>query len=261
MTFQYGRELGKDFTLKDLDGEYSAVFISPGLWSGRMLEYLQSKNNNVTDAITFLKSARDSKQINTCNNVVVIGGGSVAADAAITAKKLGASNVTLICLERREEMPCLPGEILEMESEGIKIENSRGPQKIASKNRLSFDYCVSVFDDKNNFNPCFDNKNRMEFEFDQLIVAIGQKIESPLASYLEKEFGIKGLILVEKESMQVKGRPGVFAGGDIIRGAGTVVEAVADGRKAAAAIDKYIKTKFNSNVFSTSESRVKINNR
>ena len=78
-------------------------------------------------------------------------------------------------------------------------------------------------------------------KFDQIITAVGQAIEPELAGYLEKEFGSNGIIGIDNETMQVNGRPGVYAGGDIIRGAGTVVEAVGDGRRAAMAIDAYIK--------------------
>jgi glutamate synthase (NADPH/NADH) small chain len=74
-----------------------------------------------------------------------------------------------------------------------------------------------------------------------VILAVGQRTEPALAKYLKKEFGKEEGLDVDQETMQVVGRSGVFAGGDIVRGAGTVVEAVGDGRRAAAAIDELVK--------------------
>ncbi len=258
MNYKFGMELGKDIMLDELRDEYPAIFIAPGLWSGRTLDNIGSGAGNITDALSFLKSARAGSKPATGENVLVIGGGSVASDAAITAKQLGASNVTVVCLEKREEMPCLPSEVVELEREGIKIENSWGPACMDRSGRISFDCCVSVFDDEKKFNPRFDSNRKMEFEYDQLIVAIGQRVENLLAAYLKTELRVSGLIPIIKETMQVKGHPGIYAGGDIIRGAGTVVEAVADGRKAAAAIDKYIKSKINTRLLGLAESNGKI---
>ncbi|UCD83697.1 MAG: FAD-dependent oxidoreductase, partial [Deltaproteobacteria bacterium] len=103
--------------------------------------------------------------------------------------------------------------------------------------------CISVFDDQGIFCPSYDESRSMEIEFDQVIIAVGQTVEPGLASYLEKEFGRRDLIEVDEGTMRVKGRPGLYAGGDIVRGAGTVVQAVADGRRAARAIDAQIKAR------------------
>jgi NADPH-dependent glutamate synthase beta subunit-like oxidoreductase len=105
---------------------------------------------------------------------------------------------------------------------------------------MSFIRCTSVFDGQKRFQPAFDESEAMEMDFDSLIWAVGQAVEPTLAAYLEKEFGCAGLISVDEDTTQVKDRPGVFAGGDIVRGAGTVVEAVADGRRAAMAIDAWL---------------------
>jgi NADPH-dependent glutamate synthase beta subunit-like oxidoreductase len=100
-----------------------------------------------------------------------------------------------------------------------------------------------VFDAQGRFRPAFDAGSTLEKDFDQILLAVGQTVESGLAGYLAKEFGTQGLLEVEPETLQVKGRPGLYAGGDIIRGAGTVVEAVADGRRAAGAMDAAMQAK------------------
>jgi len=240
MAFQYAKTLGKDFTVADLEGDYHAVFLAPGLWSGRTLNIPGMEEAKMTDGLGFLQSCRGNGKGKVGKNVVVIGGGSVASDAAVSAVRCGAKKVTLVCLEGPEEMPCLKSEIVEMKSHGIRIENGWGPKAAASRSKLSFARCTSVFNESGAFRPVFDESKTMEMGFDQVILAVGQRTEPALAKYLKKEFGTEDRLEVDAETMQVVGRSGVFAGGDIVRGAGTVIEAVGDGRRAAMAIDAWL---------------------
>jgi NADPH-dependent glutamate synthase beta subunit-like oxidoreductase len=240
MAFQYGKALGKDFTVADLEADYHAVFLAPGLWSGRKLDIPGLEPSMMTDGLSFLQSCRGNVKVKVGKNVVVIGGGSVASDAAVSAMRCGAKKVTLLCLEGPEEMPCLKSEIAEMEGHGIRIENGWGPKAAPSESKLTFVRCTSVFDGSGQFRPTFDDSETKELDFDQLILAVGQRLEPALAKYLKKEFGTEDRLEVEPETMRVVGRSGVFAGGDIVRGAGTVVEAVGDGRRAAVAIDEQV---------------------
>ena len=163
----------------------------------------------------------------------------MASDASFSAKESGAEKVTVIFLEKGDEMPALPSEVAELKKQGIAIHNGWGPRAFLSDNKMSFVACTTVFDKKGRFRPAYDEAATMEMDFDQVIWAVGQTAESALAKYLKKEFGTKDLLAIDEETMQVKDRPGIFAGGDIVRGAGTVVESVADGRRAAAGIDRY----------------------
>ncbi len=237
MSFEYGKALGKDFSVTDLEANYNAVFLAPGLWSGRTINIAGLEKSKMTDGLSFLQSCRGNGKGKVGKDVVVIGGGSVASDAAVSAKHCGAKKVTLVCLESAEEMPCLQTEIDEMKTHGIKIENGWGPKAAPSKTKLSFVGCKAVFDKGGAFSPVFDESKTMELGFDQVILAVGQQTEPALAKYLKKEFGREDRVEVDTQTMQVVGRSAVFAGGDIVRGAGTVVEAVGDGRNAAAAID------------------------
>jgi NADPH-dependent glutamate synthase beta subunit-like oxidoreductase len=241
MTFQYGKALGKDFTVEDLQAEHHAVFLAPGLWSGRTFDIPGLEKGKMTDGLSFLLSCRGNGKGKVGNSVVVVGGGSVASDAAVSAKRLGAKKVTLVCLESREEMPCLKSEFIEMNDQGVKIENGWGPKAAPSNSSLAFHRCTSVFDKSGAFRPVFDESETMELGFDQVILAVGQQVEPALAKYLKKAFGREDRVEVDTRNMQVVGRSRVFAGGDIVRGAGTVVEAVGDGRRAAAAIDELVK--------------------
>lgn len=241
MTFLYGKTLGRDFTVGELEAKYDAIFLAPGLGSGRVLRIPGLESGVATDGLRFLQFCRGREKGKVGGNVIVIGGGSVASDAAISAMRLGVRRVTLVCLEGFEEMPCLRSEKAEMRRLGIEIQNGWGPKSAPSNSRISFMRCTRVFDDQGAFDPFFDASKTMDLDFDQLIMAVGQQPDPDLAKYLQEEFGTKDGLNVDTETMRVIGRGKVFAGGDIVRGAGTVVEAVADGRRAAVAIDRQLK--------------------
>lgn len=238
MRYAYGKALGRDFSVGELEAAYDAVFLAVGLWSGRRLEIPGLEGAKAMDALRFLQSCRGRGIGKIGPNVVVIGGGSVASDAAVSAVRSGAKRVILVCLEGPEEMPCLRSERAEMKKLGIEIENGWGPKCAASPSRISFVRCTRVFDDHGAFRPTFEESTTMELDFDQVIMAVGQQAEPDLAAYLREEFGSEHGLKIDTKTMQVIGRSKVFAGGDIVRGAGTVVEAVADGRRAALAIDR-----------------------
>jgi carotene isomerase len=237
MRFHGNTALGEDFTVEDLEGRYRAVFLAPGLWSGQKLKIAGAEAGEATDALAFLKDCRVSGGAKVGSQVLVIGGGSVASDAALSARHFGAAEVTLICLEGKEEMPCLESEIDQMRRSGIRIENGWGPKEFVSGSKMSFLGCTAVFDEDGRFRPVYDETKTLEVDFDQVILAVGQRTEPLLGGYLEKAFGRGDRLEVEWETMRVVGRERIFAGGDIVRGAGTVVEAVADGRRAAMGID------------------------
>jgi len=234
--FRFGQELGRNVGLEQLEEEFEAVFLAPGLWSGRMLRIAGQEKAQLTDALGFLTTFRRAGKAEVGGSVLIIGGGSVASDAALAAKRAGAERVRVVCLEREEEMPALESEIKEMKAQGIQIENSWGPKEITSRSNISFVRCTSVFDADGEFSPRFDTARTADWEFDQLILAVGQTAEPALANYLKRELGFAGSVSVDHQTLRVENRKAVFAGGDIVRGAGTVVQAVADGRRAAAAI-------------------------
>ncbi len=241
MNFQFGKALGQDFTVADLEKDYDAVFLSPGLGTGRKLNIDGVKDANTTDALSLLRTSRNQGKAKVGKNVLVIGGGSVAADAALAARASGADKVSLICLEKKDEMPALASEVAELGQQDIEIHDGWGPKAFLSAGKISLSACTSVFDSQGGFRPQFDESRSMEMEFDQVVWAIGQATESTLAGYLKEEFDCNGLIEINPDTMQVRNRPRIFAGGDIVRGAGTVIQAVADGRKAAMAMDALLR--------------------
>jgi NADH-quinone oxidoreductase subunit F len=241
MRFRLGQTLGRDFCVADLERDFDAVFLAPGLGSGRRLALPGLEQANVSDALGWLERLRAQERVEVGEGVVVIGGGSVASDAALCLRELGAAQVTLVCLEAPEQMPALASEVAELRGRGIAIENRWGPLEVTSASAIRFARCTRVFDERGAFRPVLDDSETLDLAFDQLVVAIGQEVEPALARHLEQELGAKTPIEVDEETLQVPGRLALFAGGDVIRGAGTVVEAVGDGRRAAQAIDRRLR--------------------
>jgi NADPH-dependent glutamate synthase beta subunit-like oxidoreductase len=240
ISYKFNMALGRDVTVKGLTKDYKAAFLAPGLWAGRRLEVPGLDGRLATDALGFLVASRNNGGVSVEDRVLVIGAGSVASDVAILAKNQGAKKVSMVCLEQADEMPCLQSEVEEMKEKGIEFHNGWGPKEVDSEGKMRFTECTRVLDEQGRFAPSFDESRQMELDFDQVIMAVGQVVESDLARCLKEEFQTDGLLSVEPETLQVKGRPGLYAGGDIVRGPGTIVQAVADGRRAARAMDKAI---------------------
>ena len=167
--------------------------------------------------------------------VLVIGGGSVAVDVAITARRSGARQVSMACLESLETMPAIPEDIEQAHEEGITILPSWGPQRVVERDGklagMEFVRCTSVFDKDGRFAPAFDPAVTTVFEADQVLVAIGQAADLAYAGpALRTE---RGMIVVDRMTGATS-LEGVFAGGDVTGDRATVVQAMAAGQRAAA---------------------------
>ncbi len=235
-------EIGRDITLNDLKKQFDAVFIAAGAQKSKQLNILGSDLKPVYLGLDFLKSINRGEKPELGREVVVIGGGNVAIDVARTARRLGAK-VKLVCLESREEMPAHPWEIEEAVEEGVEIHPSWGPKKINGENgrvkSINLIYCTSVFDKEGRFNPKFDENKKMQLNCDTVIIAIGQNPDTALLKDSNLKLKNGGWIEADNETLQTS-MPGVFAGGDIVIGPSSVVEAISQGRKAASSIDKYL---------------------
>ncbi len=229
----------RGFTLRDLRKKYNAVFLATGTWSQKKLGI--EKEALLVPGLQFLIDARLGKATSVGRRVLVIGGGNVAVDVAISALRLGASGVTMACLESRDEMPAFPEDIEQALIEKVRILTSWGPHRILERGGVTLGMelirCTSVFDAGGRFRPAFDPTVTQTVEADQILVAIGQSAD---LSYVNQSLKIdRGLIAVNEETMATN-LPGVFAGGDVTTGPGSVVEAIAAARKAATAIHSYL---------------------
>jgi len=225
----------KGFSLKDLRKKFNTVFLASGAWGQRTLNIDNSEL--LTSGIDFLVSIGLGQKPALGKRVMVIGGGNVAVDVAVNARKLGAEQVTMVCLESRDTMPAFKDEIAEALHEGVTILPSFGPDRIIEKDGclagLELVRCESVFDEKGQFNPLFDPSVKEIVEADQIILAIGQSTDLTYTN--EQVETRRGLILIDEESRATNIK-GLYAGGDITSGPASVIHSIAAGRRTAHAI-------------------------
>ncbi|MGD9281520.1 MAG: FAD-dependent oxidoreductase [Desulfobacterales bacterium] len=244
-----GQKLGVDYEIDRLkqDG-FEAIFVAVGAQLSRKIELEGAQLDDVHWGVEFLVAASEERQMAVKDRVVVIGGGNVAVDVALTALRLGAKTVTLACLESREEMPANPWEIEQAREEGVEMLYSWGPEKISENDGrvagIELVRCTSVFDDQGNFCPNFDDTQK-RVAADQVILAIGQASETAFCQdfcFLDDQRSLPvnhGMIAIDKSTQETEMK-GVFAGGDAANGPATVIEAIAAGRRAAISIDIYL---------------------
>jgi len=245
--FKHGMDLGTNLTIDDLEKDgFNAVMLMMGLSDSRGLPITNNDHPDVLMALPFLKAARlGESMINPGANVVVIGSGNVAMDVARTARRQGANAVRIACLEKPHEMPASPWEIEEGKEENIEMEFCGwGPTAVVLDDNnkvkgLECRECLCVFDEEGRFNPTYNDENLKVAEGDVVVFAIGQ---GSIINYL-KDMGIelneRGLLPVDPKTFMTN-RKGVFSGGEIIKGPGPAVAAMAHARKAAIAVDAYL---------------------
>jgi NADPH-dependent glutamate synthase beta subunit-like oxidoreductase len=234
----------EDFHEKLNLDDWDALFLSTGAQKSKRIDVEGLPLENVYWGLDFLKHSKEGQQKELQGKVLVIGGGNVALDVAMTALRLGSSRVELACLECREEMPAFSWEIQEAEKEGVKIYPGWGPKKITGEGGkvkgVELQACTSVFNEEGDFCPAFDASQLKFLEADAVILAIGQ---SPDLSYLPSELNIQcteqGIIKVKKDTLETN-VPKVFAGGEAAAGPASAVEAMAMGRKAADSVDRFL---------------------
>jgi NADPH-dependent glutamate synthase beta subunit-like oxidoreductase len=235
--FKTGVSIGRDIGLEELKSQYDSVFIAVGNQLSKQLDLEGSDLEGFLPGLDFLRKVHLKKDVIVKKRVVVIGGGNVAVNVALTALRLGAKEVHLVCLETTEEMPAYEEEIQQALDEGVTIHTSWGPKRILGKNGkvtgIELVHCSRVFDDNNAFSPSFDDQSTISLKADQVIFAIGQKPDLSLFP--------KNAITIDPVTLET-GTPGVFAGGDAVSSeASSVVEAIAAGKRASVSIDCYFK--------------------
>ncbi len=273
------RRLGRDFTLSSLkDDGFAAVFVAVGAMRSRDLQVPGVELDGVLRAVDFLINANSGYRVDLGDDVVVVGGGNVALDVARTAlrevaagrpapeagppiedgveaaatvtldvarvaMRMGARRVRVLALENRQEMPAHEFEIEEAEDEGIEIIHRRGPTRILGTDRVEAIETLdvsSVFDPDGRFNPRFIDGTEKQLVCDSVILAIGQ---APDLSWLEAtddvEVSPRGTIAVDRESLATSAH-GIYAGGDVAFGPRNLIDAIGDGRRAAASIHRII---------------------
>jgi formate dehydrogenase beta subunit len=271
--------VGPELTLQDLKAEgYDAVFLSVGAGLGGALNVPGSELDGVIKAVDYLLNVNQGYKVNLGQRVLVIGGGSVALDAARTAirefytpmeeidaaakagemtmaidvarhaARGGAREIHVACLESMAELPAArtvqgAEELDTALTEGIKLHTSWGPQAILGEGAvrgIRLKECRRVFNDEGRFSPEFNEQNTMELEVDSVILAVGQK---PDLSFIDDRDGVEvtpyGTIQIDPQTLATSA-PGIYAGGDAAFGPRILIEAVANGKRAANSIAEFL---------------------
>lgn len=260
--------LGVDVTFEELRDRHDALFVAIGASLGRGLDIEGHQADGVLKAIEFLINVNQGFEVEVGDRVVVVGGGDVAMDAARTAlrrddydaaaagendpsnaltaaldaarsaARFGATEVTVVSLESEAEMPASPFELKEAMEENITFIHRRGPARVVVEdNRVAGLETIgvqSVFDDTGRFAPVFDPDDVQTLDADTVILAVGQQVDVDALTTSGPALSPRRTIDVD-DSLATS-LDGVWAGGDAAHGPRTLIEAIADGRKVAAAI-------------------------
>ena len=242
---KYGLALGKDMTIDSLKSDgFGAVLLTIGAQNSARMRVEGEDTQGVLWGIEFLKSIASGKRLNVGRNVVVIGGGNTAIDAARTCLRLGAEEVTILYRRTRKEMPAYNVEVEEAQEEGVKIHFLAAPIKLSrDKEKVKLE-CIRMElgepDVSGRRRPVPIEGSEFIMFADTVIAAIGQKVDT---SYIEDE-GIKltkyGTIDVDPLTYQTNFE-GVFAAGDCVTGPDIAAIAIGGAREAAAGIEVYLK--------------------
>jgi NADPH-dependent glutamate synthase beta subunit-like oxidoreductase len=225
--------------LKSLLSEYQAVFYAAGAHQSRRLEVSGATGRQVISGLQFLKTVRDSRLTKLSGRTLVIGGGNVAIDVAMTARRLGADRIDIVSLEQRNELPAHEGDFLDARQEGIRFHHGWGPAEISvAANQVlnvKFMRCVSVFDPQGRFAPEFNQKETLTLNADWLIPAIGQLAD--FTGWDDKVFNMPAERLLQTDPHTLASAlKGLYAGGDVSGAPGSVSAALGAGKRAAISI-------------------------
>lgn len=240
--FKTNTKVGQDITPAELEEMYDSVYYATGTWKRPVLGL--SGEELTVFGLDFLVQVHDWMNGKVGEEVLVTGGGNVAMDVAMSAKRLGAKRVILACLESEDTMPAGQEEVARAKEEGVEIMPSWGLSKVISENGqvkgMELKKCISVKDENGRFNPQYDENEKTIVSAENILMAVGQQVD---LSFLDEKYQLqltnRGLIDVEEET-QMTSREGVFAAGDATTGPSTVIQCIANGHNAARGINRYL---------------------
>jgi len=245
LDIRIGITVGKDIQFKEIIDGHDAVLLAVGAQLSRRLPVEGMDSPDVLWGLDFLRAVNKGDKVDIKDRVVVIGGGNVAIDVGLAARRSGPGSVQveLACLESRDIMPASEWEIEEALEEGVKLNCSWGPKRVILENGavkgIELKRCTRVFDENGRFDPAFDEDETTTLECDTLLVAIGQASDISFLGDPSPVDLVRGVITVDPETQQTS-LAKVFAAGDLVKMPGAVVDAVAAGRRAASSIDKLL---------------------
>ncbi|HET6439185.1 MAG TPA: FAD-dependent oxidoreductase [Anaeromyxobacter sp.] len=239
---ELGQAVGRDLSLEELRRRHRFVFLAVGAQSGKRLGAAGEEAKGVIDALTFLRRVQAGHDPALGSRALVIGGGNTAMDAARTARRvMGAlGQVTIVYRRRRADMPAEPGEVRDCELEGVRLRTLLAPSRIVSREgRVVGLACTPMKlgerDASGRPRPVPSGEPEVVLGAETVIVAVGQELSATFLDAAGVGRTPAGSVLVDPATGETS-LPGLFAGGDAVRGASSVVHAIADGRAAAEAI-------------------------
>ncbi len=218
---------------------YDALYVAIGTQLARDIPVEGIDLPVVMHGLDFLKAVNRDENPRLSPSVVVLGGGNVAIDVAMTALRQGAESVHMVCLEQRHEMPANMDEIRAAEEEGVVMENGWGPLKISADGTIAVKRCTQVFDAKGRFTPQYDESAIKTFDIDHVILAIGQAADLACLMTVDEIDIERGLVCVDPMTSATFD-PRIFAGGDVVNGPGLAIDAIRAGKQAAESIDLFL---------------------
>lgn len=242
------RMLGRDFSIDDLfDQGFKSVFVALGAQIGKPMRVENEEAEGVLSGVEFLRQVEMKTNPDVKGRVVVVGGGNTAIDAARTSLRLGAKEVVLLYRRTRNEMPANEMEIVAAEEEGVKMEFLAAPTEVnVEDGRMKSLECLRMElgepDDSGRRRPVKIEGSEYTLECDGIISAIGQEPDLEGVDDDEKIQVTKWKTIEAKSGTFETDRAGVFSGGDVVTGPADAVDAIAAGRMAARAIEKYVNT-------------------
>ncbi|MBQ7547462.1 MAG: FAD-dependent oxidoreductase [Clostridia bacterium] len=241
-----GVEVGKDITLDELRAQgYQAFYMAIGAQGGRKAGVAGEDADGVLTAVDFLHEAAEKEAYPVGSNVVIVGGGNVAIDAARVSVHCGAANVSMYCLEQRDEMPASDDEVKEALEDGVSVNCGWGPKEILKNaagkvKAIVFRKCVSVFDAEHRFAPVYDDNETITVECENVILSIGQSIEwGALLDGTAVELRGNKTAVADSFTFQTA-QADVFVGGDAYTGPRFAIDAIAMGKEGAISIHRFV---------------------
>jgi NADPH-dependent glutamate synthase beta subunit-like oxidoreductase len=243
--------VGKDISFTEIQSNYDAVLIAAGAWKSRKLA--NNSSANMVEGLSFLRLAKSGKISSTGTSVAIIGGGGVAFDCAFTAKRLGASEVNIICLEASDCMLATPEDVAQAAEEGIQVHNSASVSMISTSTdnsyKIEYRSVRSIeYDKSSGLQIITDDTSNYSLCANQVISAIGQIPDLdflPSGNTFERTPSRCLQINPYTHSTSVKG---VFAAGDAASGPASIASAIGCGREAAISIHRYLSDENNQNI-------------
>lgn len=240
-----GVEIGKDITIEELREQgYKGFYVAIGCQRGRKPGITGENAKGTYAAVDFLREAGAKESFALEGDVVVVGGGNVAIDAARISSRCVDAKISMFCLEQRENMPASKEEIVEALEEGIELNCGWGPKEVLEEDGkvagVVFKKCIRVLDEQGRFSPEYDEEQTVTIPCKHVIFSVGQAIEwGNMLDNLDLKRRSNGGALADKLTYQTS-EPDIFVGGDVYTGPRFAIDAIAAGREGAISLHRYV---------------------